>query len=486
MQAALERLHPLRPVVLPLLRERFQAAVLDSGQQLHFAFALAALGIVEEDFLLRRTTTIPPSEARNMLRALTPATTAVLPKLRQRLAGEENPELQARLAIFLWQLGDPAGMEQVLALAADPMPRTALIHSFGTWAVSLQALPDLLRGNHDPALQSGICAAVGLLDPASLSPSERGAFVEVLEYLYRETPDSGVHSAAGWALGRWHQDLPAIKASKQAPSQRGWFVNSHGMTMLVVQPGTFAMGDLSPEQPAVRTVTIAHRYFLSDREVSVALFRQFRADPSYPAEEPGKSKWIDRGYGEDCAVGAVSWTEAVLFCNWLSHKEKREPCYSSFSRPTMENQRGTITWTWDIKANGYRLPTESEWEFACRARSQTPYSFGDDSERLVHYAYFNMNSGGRTRPRGQKLPNGWGFFDMHGNVAEWCWVDRDLSTANALKAPPVSTGRAPYRGGGFFTDAGEARSGRTPEPLEVHGRYPHVGFRVLCSGDGSL
>ena len=107
----------------------------------------------------------------------------------------------------------------------------------------------------------------------------------------------------------------------------------------------------------------------------------------------------------------VSWYDAIAFCNRLSVREGYRPCY----------RRRFRRWVCDWRADGYRLPTEAEWEYACRAGTTTRYAFGDDPERLGHYAWFAENASGQVQAVAQKWPNRWGLYDMHGNVWEWCW-----------------------------------------------------------------
>jgi len=107
-------------------------------------------------------------------------------------------------------------------------------------------------------------------------------------------------------------------------------------------------------------------------------------------------------------VEQTQWTDAAKFCNACSVLEGLTPCYNP------------KTWACDFRADGYRLPTEAEWEYACRAGTKTRYSFGDGPEKLAGYGWFKDNSGGAPRPVGRKAPNGFGLYDMHGNVWEWC------------------------------------------------------------------
>jgi hypothetical protein len=130
----------------------------------------------------------------------------------------------------------------------------------------------------------------------------------------------------------------------------------------------------------------------------------------------------------------------------------------------------------------YRLPTEAEWEYACRAGSETAYSFGDDEMQLGDYAWYFRNSDRKAHPVGEKKPNAWGLYDMHGNVEEWCgdWYDKDYY-ANSPTTDPTGpvTGEYRVRRGGSW-DSGTLRC---ESPVRSHwepsATTDTVGFRIV-------
>jgi formylglycine-generating enzyme required for sulfatase activity len=121
--------------------------------------------------------------------------------------------------------------------------------------------------------------------------------------------------------------------------------------------------------------------------------------------DPGRPK------GDDLPANNVSWFDAVRFCNRLSERKGLAIAYFV----------GEASVTWRTEADGYRLPTEAEWEYACRAGTETAYSFGDDAAPLDEYAWWDDNAEREPHPVGTRKPNSWGLFDVHGNVHEWCW-----------------------------------------------------------------
>jgi formylglycine-generating enzyme required for sulfatase activity len=176
-------------------------------------------------------------------------------------------------------------------------------------------------------------------------------------------------------------------------------VTKSGIGMVALPGGEFLMGSNqgnADEGPAHKVKVSG---FLMDKfEVTHDMFVK--------AQLPNPSHWQDN---PNNPVERVRWRDAKQYCNERSLMEGLKPCY---------NEK-TADWVCDWSANGYRLPTEAEWEYACRAGTEGPYDFGAP-DKLRQYAWFAGNSDQKTHPTGQKKPNRWGLYDMYGNVSEWC------------------------------------------------------------------
>jgi formylglycine-generating enzyme len=170
--------------------------------------------------------------------------------------------------------------------------------------------------------------------------------------------------------------------------------------------------------------------------------------------------------GDDLPANNVSWHDAVAFCNRLSRLEGLAQAY-------IIQEDGGVTRV--PEAEGYRLPTEAEWEYACRAGTETAYSFGDDEAELGDFAWFRKNADD-VRPVGRKKPNPWGLHDMHGNMYEWCW---DSYSPYPYKGPIVTSpagGVRVVRGGSFVRVARHLRSANR-HGLSPEDRLGSIGFR---------
>ncbi len=170
---------------------------------------------------------------------------------------------------------------------------------------------------------------------------------------------------------------------------------------------------------------------------------------------------------ENLPLEMVSWEDAALFCNAMSRKAGLEPCYDE------------ISWACDFTKTGYRLPTEAEWEYACRAGSTGQYSGGETESDLARVSWYVGNSGYKTHPVGGKEPNAWGLYDMHGNVWEWChdWYGAYESSLNN----PVQSKKSSYRvirGGAWSESATECRNSNRNKYYQGMS-FNLIGFRVV-------
>ena len=265
---------------------------------------------------------------------------------------------------------------------------------------------------------------------------------------------------------------PARPPAAEVPPQsgQGSLENSIGMEFQLISPGKFMMGsEVKTKIPGTTTpvheVTLTKPFYLGVYEVTQEQFE--RVMGMNPSNVEGPTN----------AVENVSWSDAVDFCGKLSAMPE-------------ERSAGRV----------YRLPTEAEWEYACRAGTTTEYCFGDDASKLGEYAWFFGNSNGRVHPVGTKKPNGWGLYDMHGNMWEWCQDHYARYTAEAVTDPInpapgtasedsgnpldriLDAGRV-VRGGGWRVYAAGCRSAyRNSNMPSLRG--PVNGFRVALSSSG--
>jgi formylglycine-generating enzyme required for sulfatase activity len=149
----------------------------------------------------------------------------------------------------------------------------------------------------------------------------------------------------------------------------------------------------------------------------------------------------------DMPVESIKWQEAADFCNELSGKMGLNPCYDQ-------------SYNCDLGKNGFRLPTEAEWEFAARGGTDLEYSFGDGAAGLVRNGWYLGNSGSKPSPVAYKEPNQYGLYDMHGNVSEWCQDMFAFYNCGAQSDPVVTEGAPVYvaRGGNWASVAKDCRS----------------------------
>jgi formylglycine-generating enzyme required for sulfatase activity len=206
-----------------------------------------------------------------------------------------------------------------------------------------------------------------------------------------------------------------------------------------IPAGTFFMG----EQETLHQVTLTKDFYLARYPITQALWQTIMGN------NPSHFK------GEKHPVDQVSWEDVQEF-------------FANLNERTGENL--------------YRLPTEAEWEYACRSGSSGTYSFGDDEKLLGEHAWYNNNSEQKTHPVGEKKPNAWGLYDMHGNVWEWCqdWHG-DYPQGSVTDPVGLSSGtRRVFRGGSWFYGADYCRSAIRFRCAPGYG-YIILGFRLVAS-----
>ena len=206
-----------------------------------------------------------------------------------------------------------------------------------------------------------------------------------------------------------------------------------GVAIVLLPGGTFAMGsDKGKPDEGPRHEVSVSAFAIDKFEVTQAEFAAL--------EIPNPSAF----QGEDRPVEQMRWSDAAMFCNERSKAEGLEPCYDE------------ATFACNFEATGYRLPTEAEWEYACRAGADGDYGIAGEPRKLRAYACYSVNARKKTDPVGQKKPNAWGLHDMLGNVAEWCY---DVYGETYYQNGPATDPRGPaegkkrvLRGGGWSTD----------------------------------
>jgi formylglycine-generating enzyme required for sulfatase activity len=451
-------------------------------------------------------------------------------QLEKRLADESAPDAsaekkleltkrQANIGVGLLVMDRGEKVWPLLKHSPDPTLRSYLIERFAPGGVAAEILLKRLDQENDDSIRRALLLSLGEYGLDRLQPAGRqNLLIRILD-LYRNDPDPGIHGAARWLLKKWGdaakvKEIDEASRIASAPGvKRGWSVSSQGQTMVVIPKpleGVFWMGEGEKRQFWLRVGEKRHQqpmgynFVLSTETVTVEQFQRFRAK-YITAREHAPTR--------ECPALGVSWYDAAAYCNWLSQREEiaeAQWCYeiqrgavpalaastvgllgSSWGprpllaaalvfpeRTDQDDRYGNQT---KIKAGylglkGYRLPTEAEWEYACRAGSQARYSFGESAELLDRYGWSNRTSLGQAHPVALLKPNDLGLFDMSGNVWQWLQNGYDDKTFDRGESVTGASSRA-TRGGCWNSGAGDCRAACRHRSSPEFGYY-QLGFRL--------
>ena len=265
---------------------------------------------------------------------------------------------------------------------------------------------------------------------------------------------NGLHSSEA------HAKITTLEEQVRFEEKIRLELSSLAITLAHIPSGSFQMGSTNGDgdEKPVRTVSVSG-FHMSATEITQAQYRAIIGN------NPSFQKLDD-----NCPVEKVTWNDAITFCNKLSDKVGLEPCYN------------LSTGTCDFNKNGFRLPTEAEWEYACRANMGTEYNTGDGESALNRAGWYAGNSAEKTHPIGQKTANSLGLYDMHGNVWEWCndWYSKKSYEIAGISNPAgVDSGKTRIvRGGGYLDWPKDCRSAKRRE-YNPDRNYSDIGFRII-------
>ena len=403
---------------------------------------------------------------------------------------------QTNAAVALLRLGYAEPVWPLLRHRPDPRIRSYLVHRLAATGVEPAVLARRLEAEPDVSARRALILSLGQYDPKQLTPALRETLAAQLLDMHAADPDAGIHAAAEWVLRRWGQapsqegsDAPPAAARVGRPKQ--WYITPQGHTLIALGPDEFLMGSPGDEEGRRGGNEVQHRrriprrFALATKEVTVGQFHRFYR------QEMGRAFSYEQEYTMD-PLGpqtAVTWYLAAQYCNWLSQQEGLPPDQWCYQQTTAQGKSplGIRPVEDLLDRTGYRLPTEAEWEYACRAGAITARYFGQTEELLAHYAWYQPNSDNRAHEVGALEPNDFGLFDMHGNVYEWCHrllkypqqdeAADDRGGLNLDDCGGLDLKVRPLRGGAFKATAPFARAALRYQDVPDR-KNSNFGFRV--------
>jgi formylglycine-generating enzyme required for sulfatase activity/serine/threonine protein kinase len=427
------------------------------------------------------------------------ATTAMRAELDRRFGPraqdsekEAHARRQASAAVTLLHFGQCDPVWPLLSHQEDPRLRSHLIHRLHLLGADPRLLAERLLIEPGVSIRRALILGLGDYPADSLPDGARQSLTARVREWYRDDIDPGIHSAVEWLLRRWDpQALPNLAAelpiSTGPVGGRRWYVNHQGLTFAAIPgPVTVAMGSPpddadSLDEPIIRR-HIGRSFAVATTPVTRAQFERFLR-----FRRRGQHAYTRKYCPDpDCPAIGINWFMAAEYCRWLSETEgvpEEQMCFPPFG----DIKEGMKLPPDYLRRNGYRLLTDAEWEYACRAGAVTSRFYGSTEDLLGRYAWYAGNSQVRTHPVGSLRPNEFGLFDTHGNIWQWC-QERGLASRPWGSAAPPPEDREDtdpvaelharvLRGGGFYDHASflrcAARLMNRPYVID-----DYFGFRV--------
>ena len=414
---------------------------------------------------------------------------------------------RAHCIAALFRLGHPQPLWDAWGEDGNSQVKSYLVNNLHAADANLSRLVDQLYKATDESQRRALLLALGSYEKPNAITLPKVRLENVVNHvseLYRTSTDSGTHSAAGWLLKRWGRKTDdqerdqALAASKSPRPDQRWYGTSCGHTLAVIPKGTvyqFGSPESEPNRTPQEDLTrrqLGYSFAIGTHEITVGQFAQFddsknpqqgrpfsRPDDGTNSENEKVAAVKTPDYFENLPQGGINWHQAAAYCNWLSQREgitedqwvyrRAEPAGDDRT-PHLE-MREHDDWH---RRTGYRLPTEQEWECACRAGSTTSRFYGNSEPLLSHYGWyaasFTSNVEARLQPVGLLKPNDFGLFDVYGNVVEWCHAVTDpLRNPDNLR---------PLRGGALDFARALRSASREYGPAHVDPASPVLGFRI--------
>ncbi|MCA9009232.1 MAG: SUMF1/EgtB/PvdO family nonheme iron enzyme [Planctomycetaceae bacterium] len=451
----------------------------DSSQYHRLIPALTELGVSAQSALETAYSRPLPAQSKSEIDPVE--------RHRQIEAAVESRRRKGAAAIALLEFGQTGPLISVLTAVEDP----DLTHQTEYRLSQLSVHPEMLfelMNSADTTLKAALLRSLGGMVHDNVPTPLRAPVVDYAKKLFVQEKETDVHSAAEWLLRSWghQQELTELLNQPSVPHaytpDKDWYVNSGGQTMAVfhgpirIQTGA-PEGEEDRDSDEVQAVRTINRDFaMGTTEVPMIEFLRLFKNYRHKATLVNPTL--------DCPAVMMTWNMAAEYCYWLSLEEglpDDQICY-------ILNDGVVVPEENYLHRTGYRLPTEAEWEYACRAQSTSPYFWGNNLEIAPRYSWTAENSDGRNHPVATKCPNRFGLYDMHGSASEWIlepYVEKLLDSEDVeIRAalpdddPFKFDFRGVTRGGNVFAIVQKARSAARSEG-NTYGAGLSLGFRVV-------